>query len=442
MAKKSSLSRGILLGALLSFSQVPFAADAVLQQANDLIQAGNSKAAYELLAPLQGDRAGEPDYDYLLGIAALELRRPAEAVFAFERVLAVNPDHAQARAEIARAYFELGELEASRTEFETVKLQGVPPEVEANINRYISAIDAGVRPTRQKVRGFVSFGIGWDSNVNAATDQRNVAIPAFGGIIVTLSDTGVEQSSVFTNTTGGISFSKTVGQGVDLIAGGVISNFEQTEGAFETFTGSAYLGLSQTWGKHNFMAAAQAEKFLLSKSDFRNAFGGVAQYQYAIDDLSRFSTFLQVTEIEYPRQEIRNATRVVGGVAYTRAFRHPAQPVVFLGAYGGVEDENADGVPHLGHDLYGFRAGGQFNINPKLVAYAAANAEFREYGGPDPLFLVTRDDDYYRVAAGLNYEPWSLWTITPEISYTNNDSNIVINDYGRTVVTLTVRRDF
>ena len=80
----------------------------------------NPKAALELLLPLEGDRAGNLEYDYLLGLAALDAGDAQQAVFALERVLAVNPDYQQARAEIARAYVELGERENAKRELQNV----------------------------------------------------------------------------------------------------------------------------------------------------------------------------------------------------------------------------------------------------------------------------------------------------------------------------------
>ena len=38
-----------------------------------LLDGGNPQAAYNLLSPLQSQRAGDPDYDYLLGVSALDL---------------------------------------------------------------------------------------------------------------------------------------------------------------------------------------------------------------------------------------------------------------------------------------------------------------------------------------------------------------------------------
>ena len=78
-------------------------ADAVTDRAQLLLQRKDAAAAYKLLLPYESERAGNPEFDYLLGIAALDAGDPERAIFALERVLAVQPDNLQARAEIARA---------------------------------------------------------------------------------------------------------------------------------------------------------------------------------------------------------------------------------------------------------------------------------------------------------------------------------------------------
>ena len=168
-----------------------------LEQALSLLGAGDAEQAYLLLAPDEETEAGNPNFDYLLGLAALDSGRPGRAVFALERVLAADPTHARARAEIARAYFQLGELDTARGEFEAVKLQGVPPQVAEAMQRFLTAIDQRVDGNRRMLRGYIEAGLGYDSNINSATDQRNIAVPAFGGLIFTLSDDGVEESDGF-----------------------------------------------------------------------------------------------------------------------------------------------------------------------------------------------------------------------------------------------------
>ena len=58
------------VGALALALSAPAQADPqVLGQARALLAGGNAKQAYELLAPLQDKLVGQPEYDYLLGVA-------------------------------------------------------------------------------------------------------------------------------------------------------------------------------------------------------------------------------------------------------------------------------------------------------------------------------------------------------------------------------------
>ena len=77
--------------------------DDLVKRALALEKAGQMADAYALLAPQLSARAGDPDFDYAYGIAAADAGHGLEAILAFQRVLAVQPDNAEARAEIARA---------------------------------------------------------------------------------------------------------------------------------------------------------------------------------------------------------------------------------------------------------------------------------------------------------------------------------------------------
>ncbi|MFN0186977.1 MAG: hypothetical protein ACKVQR_24460, partial [Aquabacterium sp.] len=57
------------------------AADSVTDEARRLLNAQQAKAAFELLSPLESQRAGDPSFDYLLGIAAIDAGHPTRAIF-------------------------------------------------------------------------------------------------------------------------------------------------------------------------------------------------------------------------------------------------------------------------------------------------------------------------------------------------------------------------
>src|SRR5256885_4902460 len=102
-------ARQAALAALLAVCSLPAFADELTERARRLIEQRQVKQAYELLLPQENVRAGDPEFDHLLGIAALEVGEAERAVFALERVLAVQPNNHVARADIARAYLLLGD---------------------------------------------------------------------------------------------------------------------------------------------------------------------------------------------------------------------------------------------------------------------------------------------------------------------------------------------
>ena len=77
--------------AIAVVAATPVFADDVLQRAEALINLQHASQAYDLLAPLEDDRAGQPQYDYLLGLSLLEMGEAHTAIFAFERCLSVEP---------------------------------------------------------------------------------------------------------------------------------------------------------------------------------------------------------------------------------------------------------------------------------------------------------------------------------------------------------------
>ena len=81
-------------------------------------------------------------------------------------------------------------------------------------------------------------------------------------------------------------------------------------------------------------------------------------------------------------------------------------------------------------------------VSPEWNAFAGLTYEHRTYGGPHATFLVVRRDDQSSVSLGANWSGVKDWRITPQISYTRIKSNIPINDYDRTLISVTARREF
>ena len=77
-----------------------------------------------------------------------------------------------------------------------------------------------------------------------------------------------------------------------------------------------------------------------------------------------------------------------------------------------------------------------------MALFASFNYERRNYGGQDPFFLVQRRDRQTSLGLGLTWVPAKSWRVTPQITYVNTKSSVVINDYDRTTVSVAARYEF
>jgi tetratricopeptide (TPR) repeat protein len=415
----------------------------LLQDADKLIRSGRAADAYALLEPEQSGRAGDPDYDYLLGIAALDSGRPTLAIFALERVLAVQPKHLQARAEIARAYFATGEKDAAKQEFETVQSQNPPREVNATIQKFLDAINQGQDGKGTVLGGYLDVSVGNDSNVNSATASNQVAIPAFGGAIATLNASGVETRDSFATVSGGANVRHALFPDWQVFGGANMNlRANSSRHVFNTGGIDGNVGLNLTKAEDSYSAALQVQSFSIDNKRYRDGAGMTLQWQRDLKNSSQASSYIQYTDLKYPDQPVRDARRYVVGAAYADVMSGDYAPAVYAGLYAGKEKEKQAGVPYLGHKLYGVRVGGELPVYPQTRLFGSVSVETRSYGGEDPFFLVTRKDTQADLKLGIHHVMDKFWTLTPQLGYTKNKSNIVINDYKRSIVSVGLRRDF
>ena len=198
-------------------------------------------------------------------------------------------------------------------------------------------------------------------------------------------------------------------------------------------------GVSYRVNRQDFTVAAVYEDYN-SDAAKRTQRGFVGEWAYRMDNMRELGAYMQYSRLHYPGQGQRDADRTVVGASYAQQL--DGGLLAWGGAYAGSEDERASGVAHLGHSLIGLRAGVQKSIQDNLSGFAALNYERRRYGGQDPIFLVKRRDNQTTLALGLNWVPAKSWRVTPQLSLVRNNSRIVINDYDRTVVSVTARKGF
>ena len=443
MAKHSCYTP--LLGALAvcaALSPLPASAvlDNLVREALTLADAGKGRQAYDMLEPHEAARAGDPEFDTVFGIAANLAGEHPRAILALERVLLVQPRNARARAEMGRAMFAVGDAKSARTFLDQAKSEGAPPEVSSNIDQLLRAIERVEAEGQSSVRGHVEVMLGTDSNVATGPASNTVAVPLLGGNFV-LNPANVKQSATYLGLTAGVNGRYVIDSRLSVIGGANLgwrnhpskTNFDNTQLGFSG-------GLSYRANKDEYTAVLTHDDYWVSGSVVREQNGLVAEWSNRSSETSQFGAYLQYSKLHYPGQKPRDVNRTVLGGSYAQQLT--ADLVGYAGLYGGEERAASSGVPENGHKLYGLRVGGQITVNPQWTGFVGMTYEHRRYGGPHPTFGVVRSDDQSSLSLGANWSGFKDWRVTPQISYTRIKSNIVLNDYDRTLVSVTARHDF
>jgi len=442
LEKLNYYSRLVFMAGLLFITPLVHA-DALMDEATQLVKSKQYEQAYQLLASQEIQRGGDFQYNYLLGVAAFESGRPGLAIFPLERAIALKPDHVQSRLVLAEAYFEVKDNELAKKEFNNVQDRKPPEDVAAAIRRYLGLIKGFEDVEDDYFTAFVEAGVGYDSNVVAASDLSNVAIPALGNLLFSIPASGRELEDEFFSIRLGAAYAKKLAENWYFLINGVADQrWNSSYSDFDTGIYAGTVGVRHVRDKDSYSLVAQFQKYKLDDETYQDAQGLAAQWQRKLSDSDQISAYLQYMELEYPDQPVRDADRVLGGVSWAHLFGGEGSPVLFLSAYVADEDEESSGVPHLGRQFYGAKLGATYELRSDIDLYGGFTYQESDYGGDDPLFLKERNDTFYDVTLGMNYRPYQNWTIRPQLSHTINDSNIPINDYDRTQAYISLRYDY
>jgi len=439
---KTAIS-AVLLAAVTVAALPSWSAD--LGEARRLLAGGQAASAYALLAPEVTKEAGNPDFDYIFGLAAIDSGRAADAVAAFERVLAVQPNHLQARAELGRAYIALNEPEAARRELDTVQRQpAIPADVRRTLDRYVSALDTSLSGGGTRVGGQLSLSGGYDSNVNNSTSDPRILIPAFAALgFATLSPSAVAQEDGFAQAAGRLSVVHGLSVNQRLIADFTGSyRVNASQSAFDQGLLGATIGFAHvTPDDGTFTISGQAQAYFVGGDDYRHAFGALGQWTVTRGeyDIGLYAQYLNLT---YPTNTPQDANRYALGVTLGRPVSLPWQSYLFASLYGGQEIAENAAFDNLSYSYVGTRLGIEMKPHQRLAVTLAAAVESDQYFANEPLFLKARDTFRTDLELGLRYLLRERLSLGLNLTYTNANSNIQLYDYERVATMLTLAHDF
>lgn len=402
--------------------------DPTIAQAEQFLAQRQPNSAYELLAAQEDERGGNPDFDYVLGQAALESGRASEAAFAFERCLATDPKNGPCRVMMARTHLALGEDNSAKKELEAVKASQPPVEVQNLVAQYLGAIQQREVNEQRRIGAWAQLGLGWDGNVNSARADSNVIFPSLPGMVWTLNPAGVQQKDGFAQGGAGASLQYKLNPAFAFLAdAGVNARGYQEWNNFNSLTLDGSVGLSWRTGPNSVLAKLQQQSLELDTDSYRNFTGILLQYQHAMSETAAFSAYVQDSLLDY-RKNRPDANRYTAGLGYSGVVGESA--VIYTGLYGGAEESDGN-AKHLNQDFYGARVGGSIGQGA-VRGTGSLSVEQRKFGGPQPLVMtVAQKDTQIDASLGAIWQLNKPMSVRPTYTYTTSSSNNPLSDFDR-----------
>lgn len=453
---KTRLKFCIAMLLALAFSSLAYAGEttADLTKAQALLGSGKAAEAYDFLLPFEFYQAGEPDFDYLLGVAALDSGKYSAATLAFERVLAVNLNHAGARVDMARAYFALNDYGRATEQFKIVLTLNPPANVKSVVEAYLERIEQQKKAKLPSFTAYVEGVLGYDTNITAVTrDFTNAAFQTFG-LATQPTGNSIQREDAYIGLNAGVLYKLPRDQESSWIFGLDGKQKEYfTEHNFRSTTLSGQVGYELNREQNTYRVAFNVQRTLQdgesASTPFAslnsNIYGVFGSWQHLLDTRTQVSLFAQFNMIRYPDQPLSDTNATTVGAALTRIVDAPYQPILLTSVFHTRESARNDisNGADYSRDVVGLRVAGQLTLDPKLEAYAAAGFQFRDdINNSARQTNVFGKDELIDVNVGMKWKLDKEWSLRPQISYTRSDSNISLYSYDRTDYSITLRKEF
>ena len=453
---RSARRRAFALAMLvLGTAALPLRADPqALERARTLLGQGNPAGARAELAPLEGRLAGQPEYDYLLGVASLDSGRLDDAIIAFERVLAMAPNHAGAQMDLARAYYAAGSFDLAEAAFVKLRAARPPATALAAIERYLEAIRERKQQTRAGWSSFGEAGLGYDSNITGVPgDFGAAALQAFNLSGIEPTGNSVKRKAAFAQAAVGTEYSRPIASGWSAFAGGDLrGRAYRREPDFGSFAGEVHAGAALNDGANQWRTAASLLAYRQEgaapgdpkPTNDRNMAGFSGDYRRALDTRTQLGFGVQLNAVRFPENGIEDFDQLYVSGSWLKSFERAGLPLLYLTAFA-TEDRArnkfADGVTDKSKNLFGLRSYFQYSLAPKLQLFNALGVVLRR--DKDAFARSTQvekgRDTFGEAAIGATWQFRDACVLRVQYAWSGNRSNIDIYDFNRHEASSVVR---
>lgn len=414
-----------------------------LKQLITLVEENKFALAYQMGLSMHSEWEGEEQFDFNFALAAAQTGHYNQAIFPFERLLETYPNNLRFRLELARCYFFLNNLHAAEREFKQVAANNPPEEVSNHISRFLNRISEQKQQVVQSWNAGAGIALGHDSNINAAADIDAINatfydanIPVLTGSLI-LSDEQKSKASSYYQLQGYGHYQQPLSKRSSIDAR--LSASQKDNAVNDTYdltNLSLNGGFTILRSNHNYRFGGIARQYWLAGETLQNQLLANARWQWYFAPSWKAHAELEVGQQNNNQNDALDFNQWQSKMGIQRANNGFVQNFQLnLGSNMAKDSEN----DFQGSDYYSLGYQAQQRLTDKQQMYALANFRNNTYSADfasDDIFFADerRTDDIMQITAGWVYSFMKNTALKVQINHSQNQSNLKLYDYQRTLI--------
>lgn len=429
----------------------------ILADAQKLLADSNPKQAFATLVSAQAQFGDNREYDYLLGVAALDSGKIEDAIIAFERVLAANPKNAGALMDLGRAYFLAGSMDLAEATFLQLKQSNPPPAARASIERYLQAIAQKREQGKRAWYGYGEMSLGYDSNITGVPKDFTAAVvSAFNIPGVDPTGNSIKRKAAYLGAAAGVDYIHPLTTRWSAVLGAEArGRAYRNESNFNSLNGEGRAGLAWNEGLHGLKLSGGYSQFKQDgeapgeprPTNDRKTTSVGADYRYSLSEQQQLNVGVSGSRVRFPKNDIEDVNAVAVSAGWLRSFTGNGAPVLQISGYFSRDEavrKLADGVSDKSKRVGGLRSYYQYSLTEKLSLFNGLGFTTRR---DQSAFARATEIEIGRdrladITLGVNWRFQQKCAVRAQWFGSRNDSNIAIYDYTRNEVSSNIRCDF
>ncbi|ABB44206.1 Calcium-binding EF-hand [Sulfurimonas denitrificans DSM 1251] len=388
----------------------------------DAIQSYNAKEfakAYPVFEELSLKSPANAELNFFLGRSALELKRYDEALTAFDRVLMLNPSHTRTHMELARLYYETGQLELSQGELDLVLKENLPQNIRDVALAFKTRISEQMK--RHTFGGAFIVGMGYDSNANNDIGRKEFIIPLFNMPIEgneKVSDTNLFATFVLNHS---YDFGDRKGW---MLESSFVAYTKLYKEYGENDLSLFSLSVAPTWSENSYKLSFPLtyDRIFLDNDGYLYNLSSGIRATYMLSSISFLEGGYTYKRGYYDEDKTQDSNSHTISASYKRAIGE--DPILFSLNTSYVQTSEVNSG-RTDVESSGWRVGGEIakmfkNGVRTSIGYTRNETDYEKF---DPLFQAKRSDERHEYEFGLGYSLSNSIMLNATLSYVENNSN-------------------